>query len=197
MRYASLLAIIYISVLAEIADANHICPSGYENSVYVEPLRNGGFPKTRCFKPLLQTFKYFYEIRQYCMGSIADRNRWDKVYVFQPKSRKEIKAMRVWLSDVIVNFNEKNSNLWLGFVRPRQCDGTGRIPDLSDFSGQWLPGSCRRGAAMNTSIFESPDRSNQKSNEFCTLSDHEAVVWDVYCSYNEKAYAVCELNMEP
>ncbi|XP_075265992.1 uncharacterized protein LOC142358482, partial [Convolutriloba macropyga] len=159
MRYEILLALIFIS--AETADAKQFCPIGYENSYHVEPLRKGGFSITRCFKPLIQTFNYFYEIRQYCMGTIAEKNRWDKVYVFQPNSREEIESMRKWLKDVIPNFNEKYSKLWLGFVRPRDCNGAEQLQGLYDFSGQWLPGSCRRGAAMNTSIFSSTDPNNK------------------------------------
>ena len=97
---------------------------------------------------------------------------------------------------MIPNFNEKNSYLWLGFVRPRECDGTGRRPDLDDFSGQWLPGYCKRGAAMNLSSFASTDPNNRENKEHCTVCDHESVVWDISCEYRE-AYAVCEVNMEP
>ena len=116
--------------------------------------------------------------------------------MFQPNSREEIESMRKWLKDVIPNFNEKYSNLWLGFVRPRDCNGAEQLQGLYDFSGQWLPGSCRRGAAMNTSIFSSTDPNNKNKKEHCTWCDHEVVVWDVGCDSGE-AYAVCEVNMEP
>ena len=116
--------------------------------------------------------------------------------MFQPNNREEINTMRVYLNDTIPNFNQKHSNLWLGFVRPRDCHGIEQLPGLHDFSGQWLPGYCKRGAAMNLSIFQSLEPNNRENKEHCTLCPHEVEVWDVNCEYEDKAYAVCEVNLD-
>ena len=131
-------------------------------------------------------------IQKYC------NFRWDKVHVFAPQSKAEITAIRNWLVDKLPNFGS-GSPLWLGFERPRYCNGTGRISGIRNFFEQWGPGECGNLTAMKDELFSPGEPNNAGNDEFCVLSRHEDDIVDIACSGprpNLEPYAVCEINLD-
>ena len=115
--------------------------------------------------------------------------------MFAPESKKEINAVRNWLATKIPGFQYNTTALWLGFEKPRHCDGTGRMPGKKNFFEQWAPGSCENRAAMNDRIFSSGEPNNRR-HEHCVLNPYNDVVWDVECVNDRVPYAVCEINVD-
>ena len=121
--------------------------------------------------------------------------RLDRVRLFAPQSKDELTAVRKWLTNEIPGFQYGSTALWLGFEKPRYCDGTGRMPGKNDFFEQWAPGSCENRTAMKDGLFKDGEPNNKWNKEHCVLNPHRDVVWDVTCE-NDNAYAVCEINVE-
>ena len=130
------------------------------------------------------------------LSAIAICNcRGDKAHVFEPQNKEEISAMREWMEIELPNFHHQSS-LWLGFVKPRFCDGTGQVQGLRSFYTQWAIGSCEESTPMNEEMFSQGQPDNWGSKESCVVSTGRDVVSDVQCVWNERAYAVCEFNVE-
>ena len=114
--------------------------------------------------------------------------------VFSPSSLDQIKAVRRWLQEQNNQFKPNSiaggGRLWLGFVLPRSCDGTGR---LDGWFSQWNSIEFNK---MNQELFTLEEPNNKTGQEFCTASVGMDQVWDVDCYNNEYAgYAVCEANL--
>ena len=114
--------------------------------------------------------------------------------VFSPNSMKEVDAVRQWLHEQINDFDVENKNdkgrLWLGFEKPRFCNGTGR---MDVWFTQWNSIELTK---MNQDLFTPPDPNNIAGTEFCTVSAGMNRVYDVDCFYDHLyAYAACEANL--
>ena len=100
--------------------------------------------------------------------------------------------MRSWLADEIYGF-KSYTHIWLGYVRPRYCNGTGRMPK---FISHWQ-GTCENPVRMRDGMFSKGEPNNLGHREYCTVSAEDDTVWDGNCddeSYPQ--YAVCELDIK-
>ena len=111
-----------------------------------------------------------------------------KIRVFQPKTKNEISVMRQWLDYNVDNFYIDTHFMWLGFVRPRNCNGTGRY---DHWVGEWSQ-DCQT-VTMDMGIFSKGQP--QDSEEWCSLSTKDNGVHDYPCTFDQGAYAVCEVDL--
>ena len=117
--------------------------------------------------------------------------RRESVHVFEPRNKEEIQVIRHFVHNNGIACYEEP--LWLGFVMPRMCDGTGR---LKRWVSEWPVH--RELTEMNLSIFNENYPSDHKWVDHCTMSVWYDHVYEVSC-YNEThpGYAVCEVDIEP
>ncbi|XP_075255879.1 uncharacterized protein LOC142348409 isoform X2 [Convolutriloba macropyga] len=112
-----------------------------------------------------------------------------RVKVFQPQSKNETAAIRDWVQYPIKGFRHYN-RIWLGFVKPRSCDGSGTF---DNWVGQWTK-HCEH-TLMDQSIFKSGEPNNfNNTGEWCTMNIKGDGAYDVPCVH-KPAYAVCEINV--
>ena len=131
------------------------------------------------------------------------------MHVFEPKSREEISAIRLFLKEELLEEYIVGSRIWLGFVRPRQSNGTGWL-GVYDWYSERVPGY--EPIAMNHSMFnkedsvfskDTPEPNNREGDEYCMKSEQVGSTdkaYDTPC-YSEATgrgpgYGVCEVEME-
>ncbi|XP_075265006.1 uncharacterized protein LOC142357233 [Convolutriloba macropyga] len=187
----TILSFMLIAISAFIATNGGWCPEGFTGTEDTNRLSSVTFRK-RCFRPIQKPFQNFYEILNYCQTAIKENYEWrTKVKVFQPKNRDEMKKMRSWLKYSVDNFNENDDLVWLGFVRGRKCDGTGKV---ATFVSQ-LSQNCEN-ADMNYDLFSEGEPNNFNGlGEWCTCSIYKDWVADYECYFEPGAYGVCEIDM--
>ncbi|XP_075258988.1 uncharacterized protein LOC142350887 isoform X2 [Convolutriloba macropyga] len=194
------LLLLFTSVGSCIAESKN-CPQYFESSHNSMILKEGGFPRSRCFMALKGKFDSVHKILRYCETHVVDGDgKLHHGHVFEPRNKREIITVREWLSDKLDNFCPKSSALWLGFEKPRNCDGTGRTNKYVGHSTEL----CKVGVEMNMDIFAAGE-PNYLDQEFCTLNRREDVVWNFKCAqmnymgltYNDylEAHAVCEIDL--
>ena len=122
-------------------------------------------------------------------------SRAHRVQVFTPKSLEEVNAVRKWLDreEIIEGFDEaKGSWLWLGYVMPRHCNGTGK---LSKWISQWNSIDL---IEMNTTMFTEWE-PNKEEKKLCVASAVYSEVWNTECNQRKieeyHAYGLCEFKL--
>ena len=116
--------------------------------------------------------------------------------VFTPSSREEIVALREWLQREVDDFDKSTSRLWLGFVNPRQCNGSG---SLDRWISQW---NSIELVEMNMSIFDKEPTFDDKKR--CLISSNMEDVSAVECfndddgDHTKESYAfgLCEAKLD-
>ena len=109
-----------------------------------------------------------------------------EAHVFEPRKSDDIIHVRKWLEEEKTIFQAK-SKLWLGWVKPRQMDGTGRYPR---FRSAWRKGTMED--EMDESIWYG--KESEKEDNFCAESGANKTI-AVACSRKQhEAFVVCEVE---